>query len=278
MGLHLALGSLRVTSWRRGLVGRWLDTLAPPGDGDVRLGVQVGLGLDQATLRASGAPRAMTVRLRSALTALRAPRVAWTVLGELEEVMDVERAAAWLTLAQGQTACGWALSGRLGLDAVGDGLPDGALRRGLRAWADAPAAQWASEVTHGFDAQGSWSCLEVPAVGSSARGDVRVAMGLLARVGVALLDERVLAPFKVEGRGRLSVAAAFDANGLRRAGLVAREPGRALLVEVARALGTEQAPDALAAFEGVLGAEAPTALAVWHTPEGLRAEVRYLDA
>jgi hypothetical protein len=244
----------------------WLAILAPPADmlteSEVSFGITLSGELHKVTWAITDTCPALMGRLGRAVDALGLPPGALHSFLQLALALDALRAGTWVQGSAGRFELGWLLEIDLPLSHVLPLMPG--LQQagpGLNGWSSRYADVVCTQAAGSLDAGESITNLQFLLPGAGVEEQLLAALELWEMLNVAGPPDTLLAALLDYTQARaepypLLGVLGFASNHIIKAGLLLPQPDTRLQVQLYRIAGLNTI-DALAAFQGSLGAEPP---------------------
>ncbi len=259
------------------LLSEWLNQMLFPMNPvlhDSQLTLSTNVAADKVCCYADNAVETLQQQLVEFMEASGFKEIEAKILARIVERVPEGRLQAWLEMGtDGRQEAGWVMDGVFPLAEALALVPKGAVKDRLTAWYANFEADACVRVGRSMAAN-RYTILHTELFGNIIQDDIDLYNDLMQTLELSPMPELLLALLLEENPAYLELVLWIGSAGMLKVGLKVPEPSDDLVRRLALAYHPETS-DSLAAFEGVLGAAAPTALLVAREAAGIAVEVIY---
>ncbi len=266
-----------VKEQQEALLSEWLHQMLFPMNPllhDSQLTLATTVGADSVRCYADNAVETLQKQLEDFMTASGFKDIEPKILGKIVQSVSEGRLQAWLEMkADNSQETGWVMDGVFPLSEALALVPKGATKDRLTAWYASFDADACVRVGRSV-AGNRYTILHTELFGETIQDDMDLYNDLMATLELSPLPEVLLAMLLDENPSYLELVFWIGSAGILKAGLNVPNPSDDLVRRLALAYYPEN-NEALADFEGAIGAAAPSNLLVARQASGISVEVVY---
>jgi hypothetical protein len=258
------------------LLTEWLNQMLfplNPMEEEPKIGLSASIDAQKVTCSVNGNKDTLLAQFTQFIEASKLHESEIKVLQKSLKLIPEGTLSTWLQLSEGSQETGWTMNGLFPLAHAFAISPKSKHRDKLEAWYASFEADACVRVGRSVGGN-RLTILHTELFGNNISEDVQLYLDLMEQLGISPLPTPLLEMIGEENPEYLELSFWLGSAGVIKAGLVVPEPSENLVRYLSIAYA-EEAGDALAAFEGSIGAPNPSAIELSRMEKGVQVELVY---